>query len=412
MIERFDMLGVQVTEAPPHVPRELVCDYPIKMGGLTDENPFDELIPNIHRTMPPIFYALDAYPGGTPAWIVRRVADLQTIYFDTDSFSNKDFAPFALLVGENWSSLPAETDPPMHGLYRKWVNPLFSPKEMNKLDGKIRDYAKGYCTAIKAKGSCEFMSEFAFEFPIAVFLELMGLPQEMTAEFLEWEMGLLHTNDLAVIAASTRKVVDYLRGEIADRKANPRDDLISYGVTTSIDGRPLTDDELVGFTFNLFIGGMDTVSTNMAWQFRHLATNPEDQNMLRRNPAMIPDAIEEMMRAYPAVTTFRTCKKEVTIGDVTFQPGDKVAMPTSLAGRDPEEYPDADEVILGRKTRYLSFGYGPHLCVGMHLARREMRIALEEFLTAIPEFRIQDGYTVKTHTGGILQPDKMPLVWG
>jgi cytochrome P450 len=406
------MLGVPVSEAPPHVPKALVLDYPIKMGGLIYENPFDRIIPDIHRTMPPIFYALDAYPGGTPAWIVRRVKDLQKIYFDTDSFSNKDFAPFALLVGESWSSLPAETDPPMHSLYRKWVNPLFTPKEMNKLDGKIRQYAKDYCAAIKAKGACEFMSEFAFEFPIKVFLELMGLPQDMTAEFLEWEMGLLHTNDLGVIGGCTRKVVDYLRAQIADRKANPRDDLISYGVTTDIDGRPLTDDELVGFTFNLFIGGMDTVSTNMAWQFRHLATHLDDQNSLRNNPAMIPDAIEEMMRAYPAVTTFRTCRKEVTIGDVTFHPGDKVAMPTSLAGRDPEEYVDADKVILGRKTRYLSFGFGPHLCVGMHLARREMRIALEEFLAAIPEFRIQDGYAVKTHTGGILQPEKLPLVWG
>ena len=406
------MLGEQVTEAPARVPKELVLEYPIKMGGLIDENPFDRIIPEIHRTMPPIFYALDAYPGGTPAWIVRRVADLQKIYFDTDSFSNKDFAPFALLVGESWSSLPAETDPPMHGLYRKWVNPLFTPKEINKLDGKIRQYAQDFCAAIKARGSCEFMSEFAFEFPIKVFLELMGLPQEMTAEFLEWEMGLLHTNDLAVIAGSTRKVIDYLRAEIADRKVHPRDDLMSYGVTTQIDGRPLTDDELIGFAFNLFIGGMDTVSTNMAWQFRHLATHREDQNMLRNNPAMIPDAIEELMRAYPAVTTFRTCKKEVTIGGITFQPGDKIAMPTSLAGRDPEEYEDANKVVLGRKTRYLSFGCGPHLCVGMHLARREMRIALEEFLAAIPEFRVQDDYTVKTHTGGILQPEKLPLVWG
>jgi cytochrome P450 len=157
---------------------------------------------------------------------------------------------------------------------------------------------------------------------------------------------------------------------------------------------------------------MDTVSTNMAWQFRHLATHPEDQNMLRDNPGMIPDAIEELMRAYPAVTTFRTCKKAVTIGGVTFQPGDKIAMPTSLAGRDPEEYDQPNKVMLNRKTRYLSFGYGPHLCVGMHLARREMRIALEEFLAAMPEFRIQDEFTVQTHTGGILQPDKLPLIWG
>jgi cytochrome P450 len=406
------MLGVKVTEAPAHVPKELVLDYPIKMGGLTDENPFDQLIPNIHRTMPPIFYSLDAYPGGTPAWIVRQVEDLEKIYFDTDSFSNKDFAPFAQLVGENWNLLPAETDPPMHGPSRKWVNPLFTPKEMKKLDANIRQYAREYCEAIKAKGSCEFMSEFAFEFPIKVFLELMGWPQEMMAEFLEWEMGLLHTNDLAVIAESTRKVVDYLRGEIADRKANPRDDMLSYAVTTNIDGRAASDDELMGFAFNLFVGGMDTVSTNMAWQFWHLATHADDQNKLRANPEMIPDAIEEMMRAYPAVTTFRTCKKDVTINGVTFKEGDKIAMPTCLAGRDPEAYENPNEFKLGNKSRYLSFGYGPHLCVGMHLARREMRIAIEEFLIAMPEFRIQDGYKVQTHTGGILQPDKLPLVWG
>ena len=116
---------------------------------------------------------------------------------------------------------------------------------------------------------------------------------------------------------------------------------------------------------------MDTVSTNMAWQFRHLAEHPEHQRALRADPSLIPDAIEELMRAYPAVTTFRTCAHEVTIAGVTFQPGDKIAMPTCLAGRDPEAYEDADTVILGRKSRYMSFGYGPHLCVGMHLARRE-----------------------------------------
>ncbi len=405
------MLGAQVTEAPPHVPRELVLDYPIKMGGLVDENPFETTIPHIHKTMPPVFYSLDAYPGGTPSWIVRRVEDLETIYFDTENFSNKDFAPFAMLVGETWSSLPAETDPPMHALYRKFVNPLFTPKEINKLDGKIRQYAQDYCASILAKGSCEFVEDFAFEFPIKVFLELMGLPQTMVATFLEWEMDLLHTNDLGKIAESTRKVVTYLREQIADRKANPGSDLISYGVTAEIEGRPLTDDELVGFTFNLFIGGMDTVSTNMAWQFRHLATHPEDQATLRANPEMIMDAIEEMMRVYPAVTTFRTCKNPVTINGVTFQPGDKVALATCLAGHDPDAYDDPGTVRLGRKSRYLSFGYGPHLCVGMHLARREMRIALEEFLKTIPPFRIQDGYVVKTHTGGIIQPDKLPLVW-
>jgi cytochrome P450 len=401
----------QTHERPSHVPESLVRDYPIKMGTTTKENPFDRMIPAIHRDLPPIFYAMDAYPGGSPAWIVRRAADLQAIYSDTTNYSNKDFAPFAMLVGETWSSLPAETDPPMHGLYRKWVNPLFTPKAMTLLEAKIEGYAVDYCNAMRDSGSCEFMGDFAFEFPIKIFLELMGFPIEMAPEFLEWEMGLLHTNDLNVIAQSTRKVVDYLRSEIADRKANPRDDMLSYGVTTDIDGRGLTDDELVGFAFNLFIGGLDTVSTNMAWQFRHLAENVEHQNQLRANPEMIPDAIEEMMRGYAAVTTFRTCVNQVELGGVTFMPGDKIAMPTCLAGRDPEQYADPDSIILNRKARYLSFGFGPHLCVGMHLARREMRIAIEQFLKIIPEFRIADGAVVESHLGGIIQPVTLPFVW-
>jgi len=224
-------------------------------------------------------------------------------------------------------------------------------------------------------------------------------------------MDLLHNSDMGKLAAATRNVVDYLRGEIAAREANPTDDLISYGVQAKVDGRKLTNDELVGFTFNLFIGGLDTVSTNMGWQFRHLAEHAGDQRMLRENPAMIPDAIEELMRAYAAVTTYRTCVKEFEINGVKIMPGDKIAMSTPIAGRDPEAFERPNEVILTRKPRHISFGYGPHICVGMHLARREMRIAMEEMLTGLPAFRIAEGAKMEVHLGGIIQPVEVPLVW-
>ena len=397
-------------ERPPHVPENLVRDYPIRFQSVTDENPYETIIPRIHEN-PEIFYAMDAYPGAQPAWIVRRVEDLRKIYFDTEHYSNKDFAPFAKLIGESWSQVPAEMDPPMHALYRAFVNPIFTPKATAKLEDRIRRYAREYILGFKARGRCEFMADFAFEFPIKVFLELMGLPPELTRQFLAWEMELLHTGDLARIARATRSVVDYLRGEIADRKAKPADDLISYGVTAKIEGRALSDDELVGFAFNLFIGGLDTVSTNMGWQFRHLAEHPQDQAILRSNPAMIPDAIAEMMRAYAAVTTFRTCVKETTIRDVRILPGDKIAMATPLAGRDPAEYERPNEVVLDRRPGHVSFGYGPHLCVGMHLARREMRIAIEEFLAILPEFRIPEGTTIRSHLGGMIQIASLPLAW-
>lgn len=400
----------ELAERPAHVPEALVRPYPIPFGGIMNGSPFDGTFQAL-RDEPDIFYSMDAYPGGRPTWILRRIADMRTIYLDNEHFSTKDFAPFAQLVGETWSSMPVETDPPMHGLYRSFVNPLFAPKAMAAMEDKIRLYARDYILSIKAKGHCEFLKDFAFEFPIKVFLEMMGLPLEKTAEFMAWEMDLLHNSDLNAIAAATRNVVTYLRGEIADRRVNPTDDIITYGVQGQVDGRPLTDDELVGFTFNLFIGGLDTVSTNMAWQFKHLATHPQDQAYLRANPKEIPKAIEELMRAYAAVTTYRTCTKPVTINGVAMMPGDKVAMATPLAGRDPEEFDDPDAVRLDRRPRHVSFGYGVHTCVGMQLANREMRIAMEEFLAEIPPFGLDPNIPERTLLGGMIQPESVPLIW-
>jgi cytochrome P450 len=314
------------------------------------------------------------------------------------------------MIGDTWTNLPVEIDPPHHAKYRAFINPLFTPKAMTRLEGKIRQYAIEFIEVFRSRGECEYMTEFAFEFPIKIFLELMGLPLSLTPQFLKWEAGLLHDPDMANMAAATRAVVTYLRGEIEERRRNPKDDVISYALEVEVEGRKLTEDELVGFTFNLFIGGLDTVSTNMGLQFLHLAQNPEQQNYLRANPDKIPEAIDEMMRAYAPVTTFRTCTKETTFKGVKMMPGDKVAMSTTLAARDPEEYESPNEVRFDRKSRTVSFGYGPHLCVGMHLARREMRIAIEEFLRLVPEFSVKPGHVIRRHLG-MIQPVELPLAW-
>jgi cytochrome P450 len=336
--------------------------------------------------------------------------DLRKVYLDTDTFSSKDLSPFAMLIGETWTNLPVEIDPPAHAKYRSFINPLFTPAAMARLEDRIRGYAVDYIEAFRERGSCEFMAEFAFEFPIKVFLELMDFPLSNTAQFLEWEHGLLHEFDLEKMAQSVRNVVGFLREQIAKRRNQPREDIISYALGVEIDGRKLTDDELVGFAFNMFVGGLDTVSTNMGNQFVHLARNPQDQVHLRDNPKQIPNAIDELMRAYPAVTTFRTCTKETEIGGVSILPGDKVAMCTTLAGRDPEEFPEPHLVRFDRKPRHVSFGFGPHMCVGMHLAKREMRIAIEEFVNRIPDFGIEPGHEIEYHLG-MIQPVSLPLVW-
>lgn len=394
---------------PDHVPASLVRPFPYVFGMTTREDPFAGWATAVHEG-PPIFYAPHAYPGGTPAWIVRRVEDLRKVYFDTDTFSSKDFSPYSKMIGDTWTNLPVEIDPPHHAKYRSFINPLFTPTAMAKLEGKIRAYAIEYIEAFRERGSCEFMSEFAFEFPIKVFLELMDFPLSNTKQFLEWETGLLHEMDMWKMADATRNVVGFLREQIEDRRKNPRDDVISYALGVEVEGRKLNEDELVGFAFNLFIGGLDTVSTNMGLHFLHLARNPKDQQFLRENPKEIPHAIDEMMRAYAAVTTFRTCTKETEFGGVKMMPGDKVAVHTTLAGRDPEEFPEPGEVRINRNPRHVSFGFGPHMCVGMHLAKREMRIAIEEFVARIPQFSVKPGHDVEYHLG-MIQPVTLPLVW-
>jgi cytochrome P450 len=254
------------------------------------------------------------------------------------------------------------------------------------------------------------MNDFAFDFPVRIFLEMMGLPQELMKQFLDWERNLIHNHDLGVITATTRNVVSYLREQIADRRANPRDDLITFGVRAQKQGEPLSEDELIGFMFNMFIGGLDTVAVNMGLQFLHLATHPEDQARLRARPEEIPAAIDEMMRGYGSISIFRTCKAAIEVSGVQIKPGDKVAMSATLGGRDPAEFPNPGEIRFDRKPQHFNFGYGRHACIGRALALREIRIAMEEFLVTIPTFRMVEGHVVHYYLG-LIQPIELPLVW-
>jgi cytochrome P450 len=398
-------------ERPAHIPAELVRPYPFAARGTTTTAVPRDYFPEIHQG-PPVFW-VDAMPYSIPgAWVPRRYADLQQVYMDTENFTPQGTSQFAQMIGETWFSVPSEADPPLHSRYRMVLNPMFSPSRMAKLEERIRQYARELLLELKPRGNCEFVADFAFEFPIRVFLELMGLPQENVVQFLEWEHAILRSQTMEPIAAAMKAVTVYLSEQCEDRRRNPKDDLLTLGVQAEVEGRKLTEDELKGFCFNLFVGGLDTVSTNLSAHFRHLAENPTDQQFLRENPEKIPDAIDELMRAYAGVTTLRVCKQAVEIGGAHMQPGDLVLMPTFLAASDPEVFSNPEVVDLARKPRHVSFGYGPHLCIGMHLARREMRIAMEEALAILPPFTIAPGVDIESFCSiAPIGPVALPLVW-
>lgn len=395
---------------PDHVPPELIMPFPLTPRKVQTVNPYVEIIPALHRG-PPIFYATDVFPGRLPGWVVRRAEDLRTIYADTDNFRKRGNTGFAAGIGESWDVIPTELDPPEHTAFRSALNPVFSPKRMGALDEKVRQRARDYIARFRDRGACEFVKEFAVPFPVSIFIDLLGLPQEDMEQLLEWEFSLLHTDDAEDRVRGTRAVKAYLLDAIDQRTRRPGDDLISTALQLEVDGRKWSPEEVFGHCFNLYIGGLDTVSANIGLHFHHLATHPEDQQRLRDQPDTIVPAIEELLRAYAAVTTFRICDREVTLHGVTMKPGDRVAMSTPLGSNDPEMFAAPSRVDFGRKPSHLTFGFGPHRCIGAHLARRELQIALQEMFAALPPFRVEPGYAVPFYLSNIIHVDALPLVW-
>ncbi len=401
----------QTLVTPDHVPPHLVMDCPIADRKVYNENVFETRIAPLHTTHPAVFWCPDIYPSGGGGWVVRRVEDLKEIYADDDLFTKEGFSGFSALIGEKWNLVPTELTGDKHKNVRKTLNPEFAPQKMMSLDGMVRARAIELVDKFKRSGRADLVSDFAVPFPVSIFLDLFGLPQGEVRKFLDWEYALLHTNNMQERIQATREVKAYLLDAIEQRRMAPRDDLISYALSYQYNGEPWTNEMVYGYCFNLFVGGLDTVTANIGLHLYHLATHPKQQAELRDDPHKLVLGIEEMLRAYAAVTTFRTVTRETDFRGVKMMPGDKVAMSTAVSSRDPEAWDQPNEVKFDRKPAHLAFGSSSHRCLGMHLARRELIIALETILEALPNFRIDPSKAVPMWMGHIIQCRELPLVW-
>lgn len=397
------------TPVPPHVPADLVWKYPFRRGRVSERNAF-EIAQEVHQTHPEAFFVQDIYPGWS-GWIFRRQEDIRSIMFDTENFSSKNMAPYSRLIGADWSMIPLEIDPPNHGFYKALLQQRFTPSRMAAFENEIRIDARNHVAEFAAAGQCDFVRDFAVPFPAKIFLRLMGLPVEMLGQFLVWEKQLISGHSLEEIAGAVRAVVAYFDDMIAARRKEPCDDLMSFAIHTDVRGRTLTGGELMGLCMTLFSGGLDTVASHLGHMLRHLAENPADQARLRANPELIPDAIEEMMRAFSSASVSRTCTRPVELRGIKLLPGDRIWLNLALADRDPEAYDHPEQVRLDRRPKHLGFGAGTHVCLGVHLARRELRIAIEELLAGLPPFSVAPGVALRTDLGSVLQLVELPLVW-
>jgi cytochrome P450 len=407
--------------APSHVPKDRLVDLSWALGSkpndLTDPyEPCDWL----NRPDIPRLLFSPATPGGGSviagggrgSWVVTHYEDINRVYTDNEHFSNKGTAEFQALIGETFPSIPLAIDPPEHAKYRLFLMPHFSPARLNRMMAQIREVAAEIIESFADKGEVDVAWDFARVFPVRIFMRLMGFPPPMFEQFLSWEWDILHSNDYAKIAAALRGVVAFLRGFIAEKEANPDEHVVSSIVHGTIEGRLLTEDEKIGMVWFLWLGGLDTVAASISQMFRRMALQPEIQRELRANPELMQSAVEEFLRTQPILSSARSAKMDFEWHGVTIKAGDTVQCLNPAGNFDRTQFSDPRTFDPARKSnRHFTFVAGVHLCLGAPLARREMRIVLEEWFKRIPEFRVKPGADT-TVFPGLLSIRNLPLVWG
>lgn len=402
--------------APPHVPHDRIVDLNFAMGFTPNDlvDPYEPFGWLAGDDIPRLLYN----PGAPSlkgevrgSWVVTHYEDIERVYSDNALFSNKGAAEFQAMIGETFRSIPIAVDPPEHSKYRLFLMPHFSPARLNKMDADLRALVNGMIDEFVGKGEVDVAWDFGRIYPVRVFMALMGFPPEMFETFLDWEWNILHAENREKTMDALRAVAAYLRGFIAEKEAKADDSLVSVIAHGEIAGVPLTEEEKIGMVWFLWLGGLDTVAATISQMFRRMALQPEIQDRIRADPSIVQTAVEEFLRTQPILSSARKAKQDFEWHGVTIKAGDSIQCLNPAGNFDPSRFADPRTFDPARKpNRHMTFIAGVHLCLGAPLARRELRVLLDEWFKRIPAFRIKDGADTSVFPG-LLSIRNLPLVW-
>jgi cytochrome P450 len=375
------------------------------------ENPFpiwDEL-----RGASPVVHT-DRFHG---CYLPTTYQAVREIAHDTEHFSSRrvvvrDERPE---VQRN-AAPPITSDPPEHKPAKQLLLPPFTPDAMKKLEPRVRAICNELIDEFINDGKCDAAARYTKYIPVRAIAHMLGIPEHDGDLFVNWihqilELGIKNES---ILMQAAQEMSAYFVGQIEARKLRPTDDLISTLMNArDRNGQPLEDSHVIGSLRLLLIAGIDTTWSAIGSSLWHLAKTPADRQRLVAEPALIPNAVEELLRAYSPVTMAREVIKETSISGCPVKPGNMVLLSFPAANRDPAVFPDADKVVIERKeNRHAAFGLGIHRCVGSNLARMEMAVAIEEWLKRIPDFRLDPAGQVKWSEGTVRGPRQLPLLFG
>jgi len=323
--------------------------------------------------------------------------------------------------------IPLNVDPPKHASYRKLLDPLFAPKRMDEQEADITRRVNALIDTFIEEGGCNFSEQFADLFPTSVFLGLLGLPEEELPMFLRLRDGILHSEKAdpdamfdvdkrrAVQDATGQEIYDYFDKIIELRQREPAEDIITRFLTVEIEGERLSHDDILDICFLFLIAGLDTVTDSLTCFFAFLAQHPDHRRQIVDDPSVIPSAVEELLRWESPVAggVPRMATRDLEMPDGhRVKEGTAVMISYGAANVDPSGCDEPFAVRFDRaKNPHLAFGGGVHRCLGSHLARRELRVALREWHRRIPEYRIKPGHENLEYTPGLRFVKDLTLDW-
>jgi len=349
-------------------------------------------------------------------WLPTRYEDVAAVAYDTEHFSSRaiimsNFRPPAELAPIGGSP-PISSDPPFHHDARKLLLPAFTKTAVGRQEAATRAFCHSLIDAFDGASVVDAARDYAQHIPMRVIADMLGFPPQDGPQFRQFVENTLEGVNLPPEQRIERMTAlfDYLLAQVHDHLATPRDDLTSYLINAELYGCKLEPSHVVGTMALLLIAGIDTTWSAIGASLWHLARTPRDRERLAADPALLPTAMEEFLRAYAPVTMARLVREDMHWRGADMKADDWILLSFPAANRDTAQFDRAGEVIIDREVnRHAAFGLGIHRCVGSHLARMELRVALETWLERIPDFSLADQDGVSWSPGQIRGPRALPL---
>ncbi len=387
------------------------------------EDPFAAMDPEMAAHPQPTFKLLRDEMPVMPVdngVVVSRKIDVDAVLRDPATFSsNVD----AVDLSNRRPLIPLQIDPPEHKKFRKLLDPIFAPREVAKLEESLTAAVDELIDAFIDRGEVDFSKEFSTLFPTRVFLGLLGLPIEELPTFLKMKDGIIRPHLVigsrfgspetkAYQQATADSIYEYFETVLDQREAERKDDLLSRFLDATVEGEQLTREDILDICFLFLIAGLDTVTATLDCIFGYLVAHPEQRRAIVEDPSIIPAAIEELLRwETPVMGVVRVATEDTELSGCPIARGQSVMILLGSVNTDEADVPDADVVRFDREVnRHVAFGGGVHRCLGSHLARLELRVAMRQWHRRIADYSVADGHTL-VYTPSIRSIDYFPMVF-